>query len=80
MIKRVIHTPWNLLRILRLVLGVAAMVQGITKAETVLVLAGGMVAMMALFNMGCCSNSGCAVSQKQKRPFKKENVTYEEVA
>lgn len=80
MIKRVINTHWNFLRIVRLVLVVAAMVQGITKAEYVLVLAGGLVAIMALFNIGCCGISGCVVPQKQKHPSKKENITYEEVA
>lgn len=80
MIKRVINTPWNFLRIVRLVVGVAVMAQGLLKTEYVLVLAGGLVAMMALFQVGCCGSSGCAVPQNEKRSAKKEDIPYEEVA
>lgn len=80
MMKRVIDTPWNFLRIIRLLLGVAVVIQGLLKAEYVLALAGGLVAMMALFQVGCCGSNGCSVPQSKKHPSSKDDVKYEEFA
>lgn len=70
---------WNLPRILRMVLGMAAMGQGIFNSDTMLIVAGGLIAAMGLFNFGCCGPAGCAVKPVVKKEDKKKEVSYEEV-
>ncbi len=52
---------WNIMRGLRLVMGVIAIVQAIAEKEWILGLAGGFLLFMALANVGCCGRNGCAI-------------------
>jgi hypothetical protein len=65
MIKK-ITGGWNLMRVLRLVMGIAVIVQGIRLGEYLVWIAGSFLVLSAVFNYGCCGNSGCPVP-----PFKK---------
>lgn len=74
-------TNWNLFRFLRLLLGVGVIIKGATDGEVIFAIAGGLVALMALANIGCCASDGCAVSNSSLTTAenKQENFTYEEV-
>ena len=69
---------WDLMRVLRLVLGIFIIVQSIYTKEWLFVLAGAMFTLMPVLNIGCCGVSGCntpvAKSNKQM-----EDISYEEV-
>lgn len=81
--KTVLTTGWNFMRVIRLVMGVAAIIFGIYRQDMLLGLAGGFLLLMSLLNAGCCGVSGCAVrppNQKSKTPGKgDEPISYEEV-
>lgn len=66
------------MRVLRLVLGIFIIVQGIMAKEWLLIGLGGLFSLMPLMNIGCCGTSGCntPISKSNK---KVEDITYEEV-
>ncbi|MEO5998238.1 MAG: hypothetical protein ABIN89_15935 [Chitinophagaceae bacterium] len=76
--KQSILSNWNFLRLLRLVIGVAIIVQGILARDILFGLAGLLFTSMAVFNIGCCGTGGCSVpSKKISQPTK--DISYEEV-
>ena len=52
---------WNFMRILRLVLGMAILVQGIMDGHWMFIFLGILLSAMPLLNAGCCSSAGCSV-------------------
>lgn len=60
MIKR-ITSGLNLMRLLRFVMGIAVIVQGIRLGEHLAWIAGSFLVLSAVFNYGCCGSSGCPV-------------------
>lgn len=69
---------WNIFRLLRLILGVMVLVQGIISTELVWIIFGSMLTLLPLLNAGCCSASSCNIpSQPNKN--QPEEITYEEV-
>lgn len=77
MINRIL-SGWNLVRILRLVLGIIIIVQGISTKEWTFVMLGSLLTLMPLLNIGCCGPSGCNVPATQSRRQTKD-ISYEEV-
>lgn len=69
---------WNFMRILRAVLGIGILVQGIFARDTVSIILGAAFAGMAVANLGCCGSNGCAVN-KRSVSNKTEDTHYEEV-
>lgn len=71
---------WNLMRIIRLGLGIMVIVQSIQFKEYWFVLIGLLLAGLALFDMGCASGA-CGVPPVQQRTATKsmEEIEYEEV-
>lgn len=69
---------WNFIRILRLVLGVGILVQGITARDGVSIFLGFALGGMAVANIGCCGAGGCAVNSSSTMT-KTEDIQYEEV-
>lgn len=72
-----IRVNWNWVRIVRLLIGLAAITQGLLQQEWVLIAAGLLVAAMAILNWGCCGNTGCAIMPRTKTKNKED--IYEEV-
>lgn len=70
---------WNWIRVFRLVVGTAALVQGILYHNNVLWMMGGLLLVQAVFNMGCCGVGGCAVTPSAKKQDVTKTVDYEEV-
>lgn len=52
---------WNIVKVLRLALGVFITVEGIVSGEWLFAFAGLVFAVMSLMNVGCCGTSGCSV-------------------
>ena len=69
---------WNFVRILRLVLGLVIVGQGIVTADWLFGLAGAFLSFMAIANIGCCGVNGCAVDTRNVSK-KESEVVYEEV-
>ena len=71
-------TSWGYMRILRLIIGVIAIIQAIITADIIIGMMGIIIGGMAFFNTGCCSTSGCNVNYK-KGTKHINDVEYEEV-
>ncbi|HFK5521433.1 TPA: hypothetical protein ACG0AP_003869 [Elizabethkingia anophelis] len=50
---------WNIIRVLRLLLGLFVIVQGIMDKQWMLIGLGALFALIPLMNMGCSSTAGC---------------------
>jgi hypothetical protein len=76
---RTLLTNWNAMRLLRLVLGIIVIVQGVNNTEVLYLVLGGMLVFMALANVGCCGTTGCAVNTRKTKAIEEKEVVYEEV-
>jgi len=76
--KQAIFTNWTFFRVLRLLIGLAIIVQAIIAKDSLFGLAGLVFTSMAVFNAGCCGTGGCSTPiKKTEKPLK--DITYEEV-
>lgn len=73
---KAILNNWSTMRGLRLVLGIAALVQAFIQKDITLGLLAGFLLLTAIANIGCCGSNGCAVNFKQN---KKKEIIYEEL-
>jgi hypothetical protein len=69
---------WHFTRILRLVLALAILLQGIIAKDSIAIILGIALGGMAVANIGCCGAGGCAVNQNSTNN-KTEDIQYEEV-
>ncbi|HRO76100.1 MAG TPA: hypothetical protein PLP27_08150 [Crocinitomicaceae bacterium] len=69
---------WNFTRILRLVLGIFIIGQGIADRNWIFIALGILFSLMPLLNIGCCGVSGCDTAVP-KQNQKIEDITYEEI-
>ncbi|WP_119081215.1 hypothetical protein [Chitinophaga alhagiae] len=68
---------WDVMRILRLIVGIFIIVHGIQAKEWLFIALGGLFSLMPLLNIGCGA-SGCATAVPRSNK-KIEDTTYEEV-
>ncbi len=73
-----ILSNWNFMRVFRLLLGIAIIVQAAMASEIAMLFVGIAFTAMPVFNIGCCATGACSVPQK-KQSVSPEKVTYEEV-
>jgi len=59
---------WNIIRLLRLAIGIAVTVQGILVHDALLAILGGLFSLMPLMNAGCGANGACHTRPSVKRP------------
>lgn len=76
--KKTILTNWTIIRFLRLLMGLAVIVQAVILKDTLLGAAGLLFSSMAVFNAGCCGTAGCANPAKKSSKSLKD-TTYEEL-
>lgn len=76
-INSYIFSGWSAIRVIRLVAGLVLLGEGIRIGDLAMALAGGIFAVLPLFNVGLCSTSSCAVPQKRNDNI--EDVTFEEI-
>jgi len=78
-VKQTLFAQWNLMRWIRLIVGIFLAVQAIQMHDAV----AGFISVIFLFqaftNTGCCGVSGCAVPMNTKNKDHIEEVEYEEV-
>ncbi len=76
--KQTILSNWTLMRLLRLGMGIAILVQAVITKDMLFAFAGIIFTVMPVFNIGCCGTAGCAAPPPKKQETAKE-ITYEEV-
>ncbi len=64
---------WNMMRVLRIVMGSIALWQGIVTKESILGVAGVFLLFMGLANIGCCGSNGCSIPSRHKKGSGKMN-------
>lgn len=79
MIRETLLTDWNLMRILRLALGIYVSVQAVETQSTISMIFAVFLLFQAFSNTGCCGSNGCAVPIKKNNSSKTEEIEYEEV-
>lgn len=77
--KQVIFSNWNFIRLLRLIMGVAILVQGVITKDVLFGIAGLLFTGMAVFNLGCCGGTGNCAAPPQKKDTVSKDIYYEEV-
>jgi|SRR5690554_1085889 len=73
---------WNFMRTIRLILGLVVVGQGIHAGDYLIAGLGALFASTAIFNIGCCANTGACNTYANRRDRVKgqpEDVHYEEV-
>lgn len=78
--KKVLITDWHASRILRVAMGIAALVYGLIRHDNLMILAGNFLLFMGVTNTGCGAN-GCGVPTNRTTQPKKSigETTFEEV-
>lgn len=79
MIRETLLTDWNLMRILRLGLGIYVSIQAVETQSTISMIFAVFLLFQAFSNTGCCGSNGCAVPVKKNNSNKTEEIEYEEV-
>ena len=59
---------WNVVRLLRFVLGILIVFQGIDAKQWLIVALGVFFAVLPVLNVGCCGTSSCRRSFNSKTP------------
>ena len=73
-----LFSNWHFTRIFRAGIAVFALSEAWRTGDSLLLGMGGILALQALFNVGCCGVGGCAVPAKDAKSGS-DSVTYEEV-
>jgi hypothetical protein len=61
-VMKAILQEWNIMRILRLVFGLAILIQGVVARDPLTITLGLLLGGMAVANLGCCGTNGCAIN------------------
>jgi hypothetical protein len=69
---------WDGIRLLRLLIGGAVLIQGIYSKDWMLGFAGVFLCIMPVLHIGCCGVSNCAMTPVNSNTVTKE-TTYEEI-
>ncbi len=80
MLQRILRN-WNLMRFIRLLLGIMIIIQSINHKDYLFAFVGLLFAGMALANIGCCGTGGCSTNiySNKKNTNSIKETTYEEV-
>lgn len=73
---------WNLGRILRLIIGIIILIQGVEAQHWVLVILGFMFTLMPVLNSGCCNSigaAGCKPTRTSDRNSSIQDIKYEQI-
>ena len=59
-----IFLNWNLVRFIRLLLGLGIFIQGVFDKDLLRIIIGFLFFGMAIVNVGCCGSNGCSIKTK----------------
>jgi hypothetical protein len=76
--KAIIFYNWNIIRFLRLGIGLVILIQAVMAADILFGLIGLIFTGMAVFNASCCGAGSCAAPPAKNDTGSKE-ISYEEV-
>jgi hypothetical protein len=68
---------WTFMRALRVIMGVIAFGQAFVMQDWILGIAGALLLVMGIFNIGCCGINGCGVNYRAKTTIRENE--FEEV-
>lgn len=77
-----IRSDWNVMRIIRLGMGIFILVQAWQVRDYTFAVAGGLFSVLALLNLGCCATGNCgyqAPRSNTSQPNAAKEPIYEEV-
>jgi hypothetical protein len=74
----ILTSNWNFFRIIRLILGLIILIQGIVVFDTISIIMGVVFTGLALFSAGCAGGA-CYVPTNSSSKSKLNDVEYEEV-
>lgn len=75
---KAILQQWNFMRVIRLLLGLGILINGIVTKDVTSIVIGIVFAAMPVFNIGCCGTNGCAVNTNPSIKNKNQ-IEYEEL-
>ncbi len=76
---KALTSNWHIMRIIRLILAIAIMVQSWYMKDTTTAVLGVVLLATAVFNIGCCGPAGCSISLHSPKKSSEKNTAYEEV-
>ncbi|MFA6944982.1 MAG: hypothetical protein WC220_03685 [Pedobacter sp.] len=76
--REVIFNNWNIIRFLRLGIGLVILVQAVMAADILFGLIGLLFTGMAVFNAACCGAGACA-TPPAKKDTGSQDISYEEI-
>lgn len=76
---KTISCNWHFMRVLRVVLALAILIQSWFAKDSTTAVIGLMLLAMGLFNIGCCGPGGCYTPVKKHQPSVQKEPVYEEV-
>jgi len=76
--KQQILSNWNVMRFVRLGLGIAIIVQAVIAGDWMMGILGVLFTAMPVFNIGCCAAESCNTAVKKNVSTSKE-ISYEEL-
>lgn len=77
--KSTLLANWSLMRLLRLAIGIWALVASFTNKDMMVGLLGSFLVLTAIANVGCCGAGGCAVNPRKQTQADLNDITYEEL-
>lgn len=80
--RSLLTTGWSFMRIIRVGMGVAAMIFAFKDHDFILGIAGSFLLLMGVMNIGCCGVNGCSVNARTSPKSDAKNyeeTTFEEV-
>lgn len=76
---KILKSNWHIMRIIRLILALAIIVQSWYMKDTTTAVLGILLLASAVFNIGCCGPAGCSTSFSSSKKSQEKNTGYEEV-
>jgi len=73
-----IFKNWNVVRLLRLAMGIVLVVEAVKSGMWVLVAVGAVFTAMPVLNIGCCTAGNCSVPARRSKN-RHDDVPYEEI-
>ncbi len=70
---------WDVIRIIRLLLGIAIIAQSVRSGHWGLMIAGILFSLMPIFNIGCCAGGNCSVPVGKVKQTENSDIVYEEI-
>ncbi len=77
--KSLLLQNWNIIRVIRLLMGIGIMYQGFSVGDKSIGFLGLIFTLLPLFNQGCCGTGGCETPAKNNSKNNSQELIYEEV-